>query len=126
VIDCGDFDGLVGRRLDAASRRDLLEFKHCGCFVGGLKDKVDLVQWATCAGCWIGDPIAYTSMAFMFVWVLGDTGRDRLPSQFVGGMLVDSQVHEPLPIFGCIVPDVLDSGASGLREGAAFSHAPHS
>jgi len=28
VLDGGDFDGLIGRRLDATSGRDLLKFKH--------------------------------------------------------------------------------------------------
>ncbi len=42
-VGCGDFDGLVGRRSDAASGRDLMEFEHCGYFASGLEDKVDPV-----------------------------------------------------------------------------------
>jgi hypothetical protein len=62
----------------------------------------------------------------MLVWSPGDTGCDCLPAQSVGRMMAHTQVREPLPVFGYIVPYVFDSGTSGLRKGTTISHAPHS
>ncbi|CAM6063611.1 unnamed protein product [Sphagnum tenellum] len=54
----GESEDLVGRGLNAAIRRDFLEFYHVGYVLVGFKHEVYPVEWGARVGGWAANPIA--------------------------------------------------------------------
>ncbi len=78
VVRCGKWDDLVGRGLDAATRRGFLVFYHVGYVSTDLENKVNLVEWG--GHLWIRDanPFPWLTVASAFVWAPWDAGGDGL------------------------------------------------
>ncbi|CAK9206213.1 unnamed protein product [Sphagnum troendelagicum] len=95
----GESEDLVGRGLNAAIRRDFLEFYHVGYVLVGFKHEVYPVEWGARVGGWAANPIACSYVASALIWAPRDAGDDDVLTSFVRGMVAHPH-KEPIDVGG--------------------------